>query len=346
VTIHVVNPLSDNRWDDLVARHPKASVFHGRGWLEALSRTYGYEPLVLTSAPPGRPLSDGIVLCRVSSWITGTRLVSLPFADHCEPLVDDLGNSQEFMNWLRAECDRQRWKYVELRPLVSNENLKCRLPNGLSYCFHTLDLARALSEIFQGFHKDSVQRKIRRAEKAGLNYDAGRSERIIEEFYGLLLKTRRRHQLFPQPRVWFKNLFACLGENVQIRVARKEDVPIAAMLTLRHRSSVVYKYGCSDEKFHNLGGMQLLFWRLIEESKTFGAAELDFGRSDMDNEGLVTFKDRFGTKKKLLTYVRYPQAKKEAAAVRWGMRAARQMFSILPDTISPAAGKILYKHIG
>jgi lipid II:glycine glycyltransferase (peptidoglycan interpeptide bridge formation enzyme) len=203
-----------------------------------------------------------------------------------------------------------------------------------------------LSEIFQGFHKDSVQRKIRRAEKAGLNYDAGRSERIIEEFYGLLLKTRRRHQLFPQPRVWFKNLFACLGENVQIRVARKEDVPIAAMLTLRHRSSVVYKYGCSDEKFHNLGGMQLLFWRLIEESKTFGAAELDFGRSDMDNEGLVTFKDRFGTKKKLLTYVRYPQAKKEAAAVRWGMRAARQMFSILPDTISPAAGKILYKHIG
>ena len=346
MTIHIVNPLSDSRWDDLVTRHPKASVFHVRGWLEALSRTYGYEPLVLTSTPPGRPLSDGIVLCRVSSWITGTRLVSLPFADHCEPLVDDLGNSQEFTNWLRAECDRQRWKYVELRPLVSNEDLKCRLPNGLSYCFHALDLERPLSEIFKGFHKDSVQRKIRRAEKEGLKYEVGRSERIIEEFYGLLLKTRRRHQLFPQPRVWFKNLFGCLGENVQIRVARKEDVPIAAMLTLRHRSSVVYKYGCSDEKFHNLGGMQLLFWRLIEESKTFGAAELDFGRSDMDNKGLVTFKDRFGTKKMLLTYVRYPQAKEEAAAVRWCMSAARQMFSILPDTISPAAGNILYKHIG
>jgi hypothetical protein len=43
--IDVINPLSDDRWDDLVTHHPRASVFHQRGWLEALSRTCGYEPL-------------------------------------------------------------------------------------------------------------------------------------------------------------------------------------------------------------------------------------------------------------------------------------------------------------
>ena len=50
--------LSDSRWDELVSRHPRASVFHERGWLEALVRTYGYEPFVLTSTPPckGREL--------------------------------------------------------------------------------------------------------------------------------------------------------------------------------------------------------------------------------------------------------------------------------------------------
>jgi hypothetical protein len=345
MSVHVINPLLDNRWDDLVARHPRASVFHERGWLGALARTYGYEPLVLTSAPANQPLSDGIVLCRVSSWVTGTRLVSLPFADHCEPLADR-DNYQEFVNWMRVECDRQRWKYVELRPLSSNQDLKSDLPSSLSYCFHTLDLSPALSRIFQGFHKTSIQQMIRRAEKAGLSYEVGRSEKLLEEFYRLLLKTRRRHQLFPQPRAWFKNLFECLGERAVVRVARKDDAPIAAVLTLQHQSSVVYKYGCSDGKFHNLGGMQFLLGRLIEESKAAGATELDFGRSDMDNQGLITFKDRFGATKKSLTYLRYPQPKKEQAPEGWAVRAARQVFSILPDTISPLAGGILYRHIG
>lgn len=340
-----MNPLSDRRWDDLAARHPKASVFHQRGWLEALARTYGYEPIVLTSTPPGEPLENGIVVCRVSSWITGTRLVSLPFADHCEPLVGP-DKLEQFSKWMREERSRQRWKYVELRPLSSSGDLKCDLPNSQSYYFHALDLTPEVSQIFRGFHKTSLQQKIRRAEKMGLDYEVGRTEKLLEEFYGLLIKTRKRHQLFPQPRVWFKNLFECLGENVQIRVARKDGSAIAALLTLRHGTSVVYKYGCSDENFHNLGGMPLLLWMFIQEAKALGATELDFGRSDMDNEGLVAFKDRFGSKKTVITYIRYPQPKHEAAGESWAVRTAKQIFSVLPETISPMAGSILYRHIG
>src|SRR5260370_41497972 len=101
VKIHILNPLVDRRWDELVARHPGASVFHQRGWLEALARTYGYEPYVLTSASPGEPLKDGIVLDRVSSWITGCRLVSLPFSDHCDPLLDNPSDLRGFLDRLR-----------------------------------------------------------------------------------------------------------------------------------------------------------------------------------------------------------------------------------------------------
>jgi hypothetical protein len=92
--------------------------------------------------------------------------------------------------------------------------------------------------------------------------------------------------------------------------------------------------------------MPLLFWRLIQESKRFGAAELDLGRSDLDNEGLVTFKDRFGTTKKSLVYLRFPQIKREKIAARWDVRVIKQVFSFLPDTMLPAAGSILYRHIG
>ena len=344
--VHTLNPLADNRWDDLVARHPKASIFHHRGWLEALARTYGYTPLVLTSTPPGVALKDGIALCRVSSWLTGTRLVSLPFADHCEPLLDTDSNFMEFAQWMRTECDRQRWKYVELRPLSESCDLDCDLASSKSYYFHELDLMPVLSQIFQRFHKTSLQQKIRRAEKMRLTYELGRTENLLEEFYGLLVKTRKRHQLFPQPRTWFTNLIECLGDNVQIRVARKDGSAVAALLTLRHRFSVVYKYGCSDENFHNLGGMPLLLWMFIQESKAAGATQLDFGRSDTDNEGLVAFKDRFGSTRKALTYLRYPQVQKEATGDSWFVKTAKHVFSMMPNTISPVAGSILYRHIG
>ena len=344
MNIHVINPLSDSRWDDLVARHPRASVFHERGWLEALNRTYGYQPFVLTSTPAGQDLGTGLVLCRVSSWITGTRCVSLPFTDHCDPLLNGPGDLPEFTKWLQATCDRRAWKYVELRPRTGGE--ESGFSHGQTYFLHTLNLGPPLEQIFHSLHKDSIQRRIRRAEGVALSYETGRSAQLVREFYSMLVMTRKRHKVPPPPLAWFRNLVECLSDKVQIRLARKKDTPIAGLLTLRHRSSVVYKYGGSDERFHHLAGIPFLFWKLIEESKASGAEEIDFGRTDLDQEGLITFKDRLGATKRLLSYYRYPQTEKRAVAAGWGLRATGRVFSILPDSVLPTVGQVLYRHMG
>lgn len=344
MTVHVINPLLDRRWEDLAARHPQATIFHQRAWLKALARTYGYRTFAITSAAPGEVLTDGIALCRVSSWITGSRLVSLPFADHCQPLLNERDGCAGFMDWLQAEKQRQHYKYAELRPLDAIEE-RTALQVGQSFFFHWLDLKPDLGTLYAGLHKDSFQRKIQRAEREGLSFESGRSEKLLGEFYRLLLITRRRHHLLPQPRAWFKNLVECMGDRMAIRVARKDGTAIAAMLTLRHRSTVVYKYGCSDRAFHNLGGMPSLFWRLIEESKAAGIEEIDLGRSDLDNPGLVTFKDRLGASKRSLTYYRY-QTESVRSGIRWDSQTARQLFSFLPDPAFSAAGRWLYRHMG
>lgn len=336
----------DRRWDDLVARHPSASVFHHRGWLEALHRTYGYAPFVLTSTPPGAPLDDGIVLCRVSSWLTGTRLVSLPFADHCEPLWNTDGKSTDILQWLRSEVDRQRSKYVEVRPLFPLAPTEENLRPSQSYCFHELDIRPEETELFARLHKASIQRKIRRAEREQLTYERGRSEQLQDEFYRLLLFTRRRHRMPPQPRVWFRNLMECMGDAALIRVARRNGTAVAAILTLQHAATVVYKYGCSDEQFHQLGAMPFLFWRLIQESKSSGAETIDFGRSDADNEGLIVFKDHWGTTKRTLTYYRYPASKPATSLSSSDSRGVRQIFALLPDSFLSLAGRLLYRHMG
>ncbi len=284
-------------------------------------------------------------MCRVSSWITGTRLVSLPFADHCEPLLNDPGDLLTFANWLRAECDRQGWKYFELRPLML-QNESYGLQPSRSYCLHQLDIRPDPDRIFQALHRNSIQRKIRRAEGERLSYEVGCSSNLLDEFYRLVLITRKRHRVLPQPRDWFANLVKCMDESVQIWLARKNVASIAALLTLRHRSTMIYKYGCSDGEVHNLGGMPFLFWKLIEESRASEAERIDFGRTELNNEGLITFKNRFGTSKSKLTYYRYPNPESRELVAKRDSPFVRKVCSILPDAVSRMAGRILYRHIG
>src|SRR5436853_1814942 len=110
-TIHSLDPLRDPRWPEFVQRHPRASVFHTPGWLEALRRTYGYEPIVYTTSPPRAELTNGLVFCRVRSWLTGNRVVSLPFSDHCEALVDKAEDLDCLLESLEREAKSDGWKY-------------------------------------------------------------------------------------------------------------------------------------------------------------------------------------------------------------------------------------------
>jgi CelD/BcsL family acetyltransferase involved in cellulose biosynthesis len=346
-----IHPLTDARWAELVKRHPRSSVFHTREWLEALRRTYGYEPVAMTTCSPGTPLTNAVVSCRVESRITGRRLVSLPFSDHCDLLTDDTGNATAMISALRQELRQQKLGYVEIRPTRDLETTELGAKSTYSFCFHQIDLRPQLDTLFENCHKDSTQRKIRRAEREGLVYEEGRSAFLLDSFYRLLLITRRRHFIPPQPKRWFQNLIDCFGDALKIQVAVRGKSAIAAILTLRHKDTIVYKYGCSDAHYHPLGGMHLLFWRTIQQAKADGLSVFDLGRSNREDIGLVTFKDRWGAKRSNIDYLRLlPFAESKAAygpaGDDWKSRIAKRAFPWLPDRVLCAAGDLLYRHIG
>jgi hypothetical protein len=379
--VHVLDPLTDTRWTDLVERHPRATVFHSRGWLDALKRTYGYEPFVLTTTGSG-PLENGLALCRVKTWLS-RRLVSLPFSDHCDPLFDRQEDLDTVLGFLAGEMERDRWRSLELRPrsegLLADEGRPVSSADGgrpfrvddgpgsvrdggrpfrvaarAKYCLHTLDLARPTEQIFAGFHASSTQRAIRRAEREGLNYEAGRSEQLLSAFYRLLRLTRRRHGLPPQPMEWFRNLVACnpstrsarSGQGAMIHVASKDGIPVAGILTLSFKTSMVYKYGGSDAAHHPLGGMPFLFWRAIQAAKALGVEELDLGRSDLDQPGLIAFKEHLGALRSELAYYTRPQRRTRALARGPAARLAGLAVRHLPDAVLDLSGRLLYRHLG
>lgn len=342
--IYEIDPLRDPRWPRFVKQHKHATVFHSAEWLDALSRTYRYRPAALTISPPGTELSSGLAFCRVESWLTGSRLVSVPFSDHCAPLVESWEQLGMLLRALKRECNNGRRKYIEIRSLDAPSGV-AEFSESRRFCLHRLDLRPSLDDLFRGLHASCIRRRVTRATREDFEYREGRSEDLLLEFYRLAVLTRRRQNLPPQPLAWFRNLIRCLGDGLKIRLLFHSGRPAAGILTLRFRDTMTYKYGFSDREFHRLGSMQLLMWKAIEEAKKASLLEFDMGRSEWSNPGLITFKDRFGCARSSIVYMRFPGKTRELGRDSLKMRLARHVFALAPNSLLMKAGNLLYRHM-
>lgn len=344
-----LDPIEDPRWTQLIEKHPKSSVFHSVGWLQALRRTYNYQPVAFTTSPPSATLKNGIVFCRVDSWLTGRRLVSLPMSDHCEPLFESLKDLNVVLRNLKSVLEQEKWKYLQIRPVNVVPGLgdgEDRWQPAQEFSFHSLNLTPDLNNIFRALDKDSVQRRIQRAERGGLVEKCGRSKDLLGDFYNLFIVTRRRQRMPPTPYKWFQNLARDLDEALEIRVAYRNGLPIAAILTLQFKDVLYYKYGCSDPKFSNFGATSWLIWKAIVGAKSKGAAEFDLGRTEQNNLGLLVYKSHWVPHAKQLVYWRYPRAPRQLLNEKWSEKLAKGVFSMVPGGLQIVIGKWLYPHVG
>lgn len=344
-----IDPTQDVRWAELVEKHPKASVFHTVGWLKALQSTYGYEPVVFTTSSSMGELKNGLLFCRVKSWLTGCRLVSLPFSDHCEPLCDSGAELDFLVRYLQSALNHQTWRYMEVRPITRNFG---QAPDGVGfvpatkYFLHTLDLRPDLDTVFRSLHKDSVQRRIQRAERACLVEECGTSEKLLKDFYRLFVITRSRQQLPPIPYAWFRNLIQYQGNASKIHVAYSDENPIAAIITLRFRDVLYYKYACSVKSLNRFGAIPWLLWRAIVAAKSTGAVQLDMGRTEEANAGLLAFKNHWVPQPQELIYLNFPVTSVLGPVDGWKLKTAKRIFSYMPDRLLAIIGRLIYRHIG
>jgi len=347
--IYRLDPTADERWTNFLDRHPKASIFHTPGWIRALEKTYRYKPIVYTTSCPGEELRNGLVFCLVDSWITGRRLVSLPFSDYCDPLCDSTLDFSRLANELYIQCDREKWKYVELRPAVSCQcglDAETSFLQGKKFYLHRLDLSPELNVIYEGFDKNNIKRRIQHAERADLVERRGRCEKLLKQFYRLFTITRARHHVPPSPYAWFRNLAQFLGDAFEIRIAYRGNSAAAAILLLRFKDTVYFKYGCSDAQQNHLGATPWLFWRAIQDAKRIGATTFDFGRTEEGNPGLLVFKNHWVPTPQIVVYRRYTNKKTQPSPQESrSLRLAESVFSHLPRIALRLAGQIFYRHI-
>lgn len=282
-------------------------------------------------------------IARLTVGSTGTRIVSLPFSDHCDCLVDDAETLSHLLARLNELAQERNCRFVELRPAATPVEARDRFTNIRTFYRHQLDLRPGLQEVFSHFHKDCIQRKIRRAEREHIAVETGNTPYHVGQFYELVIRTRKRQGLPPQPMAWYRNLIECLKSAAMIHLARQDDRVIAGILMLQHKKCLVYKYGASDERFHSSGCVPLLHRHAIEDAIASGLEELDMGRSDINNPGLIAFKEHLGARRSLLRYWRSPAIPAEQEALPQSLVGA--VCRHLPPPCLSVLGKLLYRHV-
>ena len=85
--------------------------------------------------------------------------------------------------------------------------------------------------------------------------------------------------------------------------------------------------------------------KAIQEAKSRELQAFDLGRSDSTNPGLITFKDRLGAARSILTYGRI-SARRKRPNKSHKLHFAHRLFAFMPDGMLTAAGRLLYRHVG
>lgn len=339
----LIDPIADPDWLAFVEGSPQAEIFHHPRWLELLRAQYGYRIQACCLAN-GNGIEAGIPVARIESRLTGRRLVSLPFSDVCSPAIGagaGAGALDELGRALAEEARSSKLGLTVHAPLPG-------APEAIvqpRFVRHLLELGADPSEIEASYAKQ-IKRGIKKAEREGLRVERHGDRSALDAFYALHLETRRRLGVPTQPKGFirrFEELFdADLGF---VALVLDDSEPIAAAVFLTHNGTATYKYGASDAGKLGKRPNNLLFAEMIRWACEAGFHTLDFGRTDLDNEGLRSFKRSWGAREESLSYT-YLGEGEPSLEPTLRDRVMSATIRRSPAAVGRLAGAALYRHFG
>jgi hypothetical protein len=332
IGLRVTSPAPREAWLDVVEASDDALAFHTPAWTETMTAFGGYVdvsrlyetrsgrravlPLIRRARMPGRLAIDE----------------SLPFGWGFGGLVSAGGLSADE---LRGVWDDLRGRHVLRTSLRQNPLADPAAVDGSSAGLvtvprlaHVLDLAGGFDEVWNKRFRGTARTAVRKAEKAGVEVEAGSSQELVSSFYELYLesidrrtaqerlvaiagwRSRRR-----EPRRKFELVAAQLRDACRIFVARHDGRPAAAIIVLfQGRNASYWRGAMSKDIAAPTRANYLLHSLAIQEACAAGCRYYHMGETG-GAASLSQFKTRFGA-----TAVDYPEYRLESAALISALR--------------------------
>ncbi len=343
VTIELNPTVPADEWRAYVEAHPEGSIYHLPQWREVLAESFHHQPFYFFARNGEGKLSGILPLFQVKSWLTGNRLVSLPFSYICGPIADSDTVLNELVSAAEKLSDKLKCRYLEIR-MMRPAPLNLEVSNYFST--YVLNLADS-QEVWKKLHQKGVRWAVGKAKKDGVTVKLDNTADGVKIFNNLNQMTKKNLGVPAHPLYFLNNIARKLPDCSKLYLAYVNEKPIAGIVTISFKDTVCYAYGASDSNYLSYHPNDLAIWRTIEESCEKGYHYFDFGKTAPDNEGLIRFKKHWGTEPKTMYYYYYPKIPNLISANRGGMmyKFVTGLWKRLPISLTRPLGSLAFKHL-
>lgn len=323
--------------------HRLGSVFSSEPWIEALTATYGFT-IKASTRVQGDGTRAAIFYSEISD-IRGERVVSLPFSDYCDAVVESEAEWQDLVAPILGLQVPFRFRTV----FNDVPHVDRRFTREVCALWHGVDLRRPEGELWNSLN-DTARRNIKKAQKHGVTIREGQTIDDVQTFYRLHCHVRKsKYRLLAQPFSFFENIHASFAADNRITVllAELDGVAIAGILFLIHGDILYYKFNASTEL--EFRPNDLLAWSGILLGRRRGLSRLDFGLSDLAQPGLIAFKRKFATDEKNIFQMRWSPLGYVNSHAQKTDKVLSGLTQILtapevPDCVARASSDLLYRY--
>jgi hypothetical protein len=353
--VAIIDPEIDPRWNKFVENHPYGLICHLSEWKQVLENSFNHMKgyyFVLNDNSENK-IQAALPVYLVKSIITGRRLVSIPYATLCDPLVSNDNEFNRLSNAAIELLDHTKSSFAEIRTLKSYPLLEQKeFIDERSFKHHYIKLESSIEEIKKGFHKKSVKSAINKSMKSGLKIIDATNEKELKVFYQLYFNTRIKLSLPPQPYKYFKNIWNAFSHSGKfcVLMAMHNNQPVGGLGFFKYKGRVSTEFAGWDTDYKAVKPNHFLYWEAIKKAYKEGYKVFDFGRTSCDNLGLLKFKKHWGTIETDLPQFYYPKSyKKNSLNQSWIKKKwiVKNLFNKkIPKFCIKIMADFCYRHLG
>jgi FemAB-related protein (PEP-CTERM system-associated) len=298
VVAPIDDPAQTAQIDHFLSTQAEASPFHRPAWMGAVERACRHRAYYLT-AVQGGTIKGVLPLHHVRSALFGNAMVSAGFAVGGGVLAGDPLTA-------RALADAA-WALARELDCPSLELRAGSPPSGAEWHVDRETYAGFIRALATDDERElaGIPRKQRAEVRRSLGFDlecsVGRGDADRKAHYRVYSESVRNLGTPVFPGALFSAVLDAFGDDADILTVRHQGEPVASVLSLYHRGTVMPYWGGGTKGARGLRANDFMYFALMRHARERGCSHFDFGRSKTGT-GAFAFKKNWGFAPESLTY--------------------------------------------
>ncbi|MBN1462430.1 MAG: GNAT family N-acetyltransferase [Paludibacteraceae bacterium] len=298
MNVRIINNITNEIYEE-ASKFKNFSIYHTKNWANVLKKSFGWNISAVVA-------DDADRLVYFLPFISKFRMnfkkynISLPLSHLVRPLYKD-GYADKLVP---VYSNLSETGSFELHAKITTDKLISTSDS--SIITTNLREFSDCTELYQALGKDSIQRKIKKAEKSGVIVKEESSLKKFIEFADMQVITRKKQGSPAYPQNFFKNIYTEFNDTdmIKLYISYYDTHPVAGVMFLNYGGYAIYGYGASldDRDMYKLGVNQIAMWTAIKRAYENGFHTVDFGKTPHVLEDLRQYKLKWASKEKPLYY--------------------------------------------